>query len=376
MRRTCGTHSKDSFMKCFLIVNKSESVLTFRRTLISHLEENGYAVTVVAQDNERETDIAKLGVPFYCVAQDNRGLNPFSILRYWHQIRRILKEEKPDVVFTFQLKANTFGVYGAKTAGVGRVFSMVEGAGDVFIKQSAMWKALRAVICLLYRVAFSQVERVIFLNKEDQAEFLKRKILKEEKSFVIPGIGVDLERFAQKPLKNGKNFLMVARLHKEKGVFEYCECARQVKAKYPEAQFDYLGPEREITVADIQSYIDDGSIRYLGAVHDVRPYLEDCTILILPSYREGMPMSIMEAEAVGRGIITFDTIGCRDTVVDGYNGFLLKPKDVEAMVEKCCYILEHPEEAVRMGENSRRFAQERFDQNKINRMLLEIMEQC
>jgi len=152
------------------------------------------------------------------------------------------------------------------------------------------------------------------------------------------------------------------------------------KKSCPDARFVLLGGLAAsigaLKMEDIQPYIDDGSIRYLGAVHDVRPYLEDCTILILPSYREGMPMSIMEAEAVGRGIITFDTIGCRDTVVDGYNGFLLKPKDVEAMVEKCCYILEHPEEAVRMGENSRRFAQERFDQNKINRMLLEIMEQC
>lgn len=345
--------------------------MTFRRNLIDHLKENGYDVAVIAQDDDRETEIAQLSVSFHCVKQDNRGLNPFSILRYLNQTKRILIKEKPSVVFTFQLKANTFGVFAAKAAGVQNIFSMVEGAGDVFIKQTAMWKLLRGAICILYRLAFRFARCVFFLNKEDQTEFLQRKLLKEEKSIVIPGIGVDLDRFSQKPLKDYKRFLMVARLHREKGVFEYCQCARMVKELHPEAQFDYLGPEREIKVEDIQDYIDDGSINYLGTTTDVRPYLENCTMLLLPSYREGMPMSVMEAEAVGRGIITFDNVGCRDTVIDGYNGFLLPPMDVEAMAEKCCFILEHPEEAARMGENSRRFAQERFDQEKINHLIME-----
>ena len=362
-------------MKCILIVNKSESVLTFRRNLILHLQKNDYDVCVIAQDAERETDVKQLGVRFYCAAQDNRGMNPFSVVRYWHQMKTILEKEMPDTVFTFQLKANIFGILAAKAAGVKRVFAMVEGAGDVFIKQTPVWKMLRGVVCMLYRMAFHAADRVFFLNKEDREEFLTRRILREEKCVLVSGIGVDLDRFAPKPLKNYNKFLMVARLHREKGVFEYCECARQVKRKYPEAVFDYLGPEREIKVADIQEYIDDGSIRYLGVTQDVRPYLEDCTMLILPSYREGMPMSVMEAEAVGRGIITFDNVGCRDTVQDGYNGFLLPPKDVSAMVDKCCYILENPEEAIRMGENSRRFAQEHFDQEKINRMILEQMQE-
>lgn len=358
-------------MRCTLIVNKSESVLTFRRNLILHLQKNGYDVVIIAQDAERESEIRALGVRFYCAAQDNRGINPFAILRYWHQINTILRREKPDIVFTFQLKANIFGILAARVAGVKKIFAMVEGAGDVFIKQTLTWRVLRGIVCLLYRLAFHYAERVFFLNKEDRKEFLSRRILGEEKSVVISGIGVDLERFARKPLKNFNRFLMVARLHREKGVFEYCECARRVRQKYPDAVFEFLGPEREIKVADIQEYIDDGSVHYLGVAQDVRPYLEACTMLILPSYREGLPMSVMEAEAVGRGIITFDNVGCRDTVQDGYNGFLLPAKDVSAMVEKCCYILDNPKEAIRMGENSRCFAEEHFDQEKINSLILQ-----
>lgn len=362
-------------MKCVLIVNKSESVLTFRRNLVAHLKNNGYEVIVISQDNERQSDILGLGVKFYCVQQDNRGLNPIATLHYWNQIRKILNEEKPNVAFSFQIKANTFGVFAAKAAGIKKIFAMVEGAGDVFIKQTVPWKLLRGAVCILYRIAFCLTDCVFFLNQEDKTEFVGRKLIQEGRSVVIPGIGVDLEHFAQKPLKSYNRFLMVARLHREKGVFEYCECARLVRQRFPEAEFDYLGPEREIKIADIQEYIDDGSIHYLGAVKDVRPFLENCTALILPSrYREGLPMSIMEAEAVGRCILTFDNVGCRDTVEDGYNGFLLRPKDVAGLAEKCCYLLENPDKADCMGENSRLFAEKHFDQEKINVEIIKIIE--
>lgn len=358
-------------MKCVLLVNKSELVLSFRQCLIRHLQQQGYDAVIIAHDDDRKADILELGVSFYCVEQDNRGMNPFPILRYQNEIRKILVKEKPDIVFTFQVKANTFGILAAKMAGIKNIFSMVEGAGDVFIKQSLTWKIIRTIVCGLYKLAFSYSRKVFFLNREDHQEFLSRRLISPEKCVQIPGIGVDLEKYACKPMKTYRTFLMVARLHREKGVFEYCECARRVKEKYQEARFCFLGPEREIKVADIQSYIEDGSIEYLGVTHDVLPYLENCSVMILPSYREGMPMSIMEAEAVGRAIITTDNVGCRDTVVDGYNGFLIPGRDVDALVEKCIYMIEHPEEVARMGANSRKFAEERFDQNMINRKIMD-----
>ena len=160
---------------------------------------------------------------------------------------------------------------------------------------------------------------------------------------------------------------------KTKGVFEYCQCARIVKQKYPDATFNYLGGEGTVKLADIQEYIDDGSITYLGTTKDVRPHLENCLLLLLSSYREGLPMSIMEAEAVGRGIITSDNVGCRDTVKDGYNGFLVAQKDVQAMADKCIWAIENLERAREMGNNARKFAEEHFDSKKINEKIFKIL---
>ena len=197
--------------------------------------------------------------------------------------------------------------------------------------------------------------------------------MRETQCEIVHGIGVDLEKFADKPLKNHRTFLMVARMLKTKGVFEYCECARIVKRKYPDAVFNYLGAEGTVKLDDIREYIDDGSIVYLGTTDDVRPYYEDCAAYVLPSYREGMPMSVMEAEAVGRAIIATDVNGCRDTVKIGYNGFLVPRGDASALSEKIVYCIEHSEETELFGANSRKFAEENFDQKKINEVLTEII---
>lgn len=361
-------------MKCLLIPTYSETVMTFRRSLIEELKCRGHEIVVIAQDDLFAQDVRALGVTFYCARQNNRSVNPLSFLQYKTQLRRYIEKEAPDVVFTFQLKPNVFGIPAARAAGVERIFGMVEGAGDVFIHNSLKWKLIRFGVCKLYRYAFKFAKNVFFLNQDDQNEFMSRKLVAEHKCRIIPGIGVDLERFAQKPIHNNRNFLMIARMIRTKGVLEYCNCARKVKQQYPDARFDYLGHESELKVADIQEYIDDSSVNYLGTVKDVRPNLEDASVLLLPSYREGMPMSIMEAEATGRAVITSDSVGCRETVVDGYNGFVLPCGDYEAMAEKCVYMIEHPGELIRMGENSRRLAEERFDQRRINSSLVEILE--
>lgn len=359
-------------MKCILLVTTSETVRTFRQSLIRHLVARGDDVTVIAYDPDYKELTEQLGAKFYCVRQENRWLNPFAILRYTAQVRRILKKEKPDAVFTFQLKPNTFGVLAAKAAGVKQVLSMVEGGGDVFTYNTPRWKLIRLVTCVLYRWAFSHVSRVFFLNEEDKAEFLRRKLVREEKCRVIPGVGVDLAHFACKPMKNQRTFLMMARMLESKGVYDFCKCARLVRQKYPDAIFQYLGAEATVTVKDIAEYIDDGSVQYLGATQDVRPYLENCTCLLLPSgYGEGLPMSIMEAEATGRPVITTDNVGCRDTVRHGYNGFVLPVGDYRAMAEKCIYFIEHPQAAESMGAAARTFAESKFDEKTVNTYLLQ-----
>lgn len=353
-------------MKILLITPTSNQVVGFRKNLIERLLSSGVDVSVLTFDDDNKQTIIERGIDFHYIQGKNRSVNPFRVLSLKSKYAKAIKEINPDIVFTFMIKPNTFGVLAAKKAGVKKIYSMVEGAGDVFINNGLKWKVIRKFVCYLYKKAFKNSRKVFFLNNDDKAEFLNRKLVKEEQCEVIHGIGVDLERFSYKPVKNYKTFLMVARMLKTKGVYEYCKCARIVKQKYPDAVFNYLGAEGTVKLTDIQEYIDDGSINYLGTTKDVRPYLENVLLLLLSSYREGMPMSIMEAESVGRGIITSDGVGCKDTVIDGQNGFIVPRGDYAQMAEKVIWCIEHPEETEQMGKNARAFAEENFDERKIN----------
>ena len=334
-------------------------------------------MSVIAFDDEMTERAEKeLGIKVYCVNSNNRSTGIVDNLTLVGKISKLLKLIGPDRVFTFQLKPNTFGVLAARKAGVEEIYSMVEGAGDVFIQKEFKWAVIRKIVCTLYRTAFRNSKKIIFLNKDDRKEFLDRNLVNPDQVELIPGIGVDLEKFAFKPVRNHRTFLMIARMLTTKGVFDYCEVARRVKRKYPDAVFNYLGAEGTVKLADIKEYIDDGSVNYLGVTTDVRPYLEETLLLLLlSSYREGMPMSIMEAEAVGRAIITTDSVGCRDSIEDGYNGFIVKLHDIDSAVEKVEYFIEHHEEGERMGRNSRKFAEEHFDQKKINSTILEVLQE-
>lgn len=358
-------------MKILLICNTSGSIITFRKTLIERLQADGHEVWTVSFDDVNKETIESRGIKFYSINDSNRSTNPFKVLSLKKKYLKIIGEVNPDIVFTFMMKPNIFGVRAAKKAGVTKIFSMVEGTGDVFINNGIKWKLIRAVVCKMYRKSFRYSNKVFFLNNDDKAEFIARKLVKEEQCEVIPGIGVDLEHFAYKPLKNHNTFLMIARMLKTKGVMEYCQAARLVKQKYHDAVFNYLGAEGTVKVADIQEYFDDGSINYLGTTQDVRPYLEDCAALVLPTYREGFPVSVMEAMSCGRAVIASDTNGCRDAVLNGETGILTPVKDTMTLAQNMVWCVEHPQEAEQMGINGRKFAEEKFDYRAINAQLLQ-----
>lgn len=361
--------------KIMLICVSSQNVLTFRKELIGSLQNAGCEVSVVCFDDVYREKMEPLGVDFISVGDSNRSTNPLKVLALKKKYRAIIESKKPDVVFAFAMKPNALGVPAAKKAGVKEIYSMVEGAGDVFINNSLKWKLIRIYVSHLYKKAFKISRKVIFLNEDDKKEFISRKLVKQNKCEIINGIGVDVNKFAFKPMTNDANFLMVARMLKTKGVFEYCEAARMVKEVRPQAVFGYVGGEGTVTLDDIKSYIDDGSVTYYGTTDDVRPYYENCTAFVLPSYREGMPMAVMEAESTGRAVIATDVNGCRSAVRDEYNGFLI-PKGKNCALElanKCIYFIDNPEKAVQMGEKSRILAENEFDSRVINRKLLRII---
>lgn len=358
-------------MKILLICSTSNSVLTFRKTLIEEIQKKGHDVAAICFDSQNKAEIEERGVEFHCVEDDNRSTNPFKVLSLKKRLYRIIKNVLPDVVFTFMMKPNIFGTAAAKKAKIEKIYSMVEGAGDVFIRNGFKWKAIRTLVCSMYRKSFAYSQKVFFLNKDDRKEFLDRGLVKEKQCEIIPGIGVDLQHFEYRPLENNNTFLMIARMLTTKGIFEYCKAARKVKQSHPQAVFNYLGGEGTVKVADIQEFIDDGSINYLGTTKDVRPYLSECSVFVLPSYREGMPVSVMEAEAIGRAVIVADNPGIRESAKDGHNGFLIKNDNlVDGLSEKIIWFLENPEQIAVMGENSRSFAEERFDYKKINEKII------
>ena len=354
-------------MKILLLNTTSVGVVRFRMPLIRAFLEKGHDVFVACADDAYARLIETTGCHCILTKISNRSLNPFASLSYKKAVKKAFNSIKPDVVFAFQLKPNTFGIDAVQKSEAIKVFAMVEGAGDPFSKKGIKWALIRKIVCWLYKKSFKKCNGVFFLNQEDKNEFVEKKLLLEEQAVVIPGIGVDLTRFGYKPLKNTNRFLMVARMQKEKGVLDFCETARAVKRAHPNASFVYLGAEGNLKYKDIEPYVLDGSITYGGVVEDVRPFLEECTMLLLPSvYREGAPMSIMEAEAIGRGIIAFDNVGSRDLLIDGFNGFLVKEKTVQSLVEKCVQVLNNPKTAIEMGKHSRAFAEEKLDCTKIN----------
>ena len=360
-------------VKILLLCVKTQVVIGFRKTLIESMQKLGHDVAVITFDREHEELIKSRGIEFHCLEDSNRSLNPFKILSLKKRYAKKIREIAPDIVFTFMLKPNTFGVLGAKKAGVEEIYSMVEGAGDVFIYNSLKWRVIRKFVCYMFRKSLCYAKKVFFLNTDDRDEFISYRLVKKEQCDIVPGIGVDLDRFAKKPLVQKDCFLMVSRMLKTKGVLEYCEAAKKVKSSYPNAKFRYLGGEGTVKLSDIQSYIDEGIIDYKGTTLDVVPYYEEATVAVLPSYREGLGLVNAEASAVGRPVITCDTIGTRCTVVDGYNGFLVPVGDSNALAEKMIYFLEHPDEIVTMGENGRRFAEEHFDKDKINQKICSVL---
>ncbi len=355
---------------CF-ITPTSQQIIGFRKSLILKLQKEGHCISAITFDDKNREQIEALGVELFCVQAANRSINPFQTLSLKKSITKIIKQVSPDIVFTFMLKPNTFGVLAAYKAGVENIYSMVEGAGDVFIKNGLRWKFIRKIVCHLYKKSFKHSKKIFFLNNDDKAEFMERKLVKAEQCEMIHGIGVDLEHFAYKPIENYNNFIMIARLLRTKGVLEYCEAARIVKQKYPDTNFFLVGGEVELTAQDIKEYIDDQSVEYVGAVKDVREFIEKAAVNILPSYREGFGLVNAESAAMGRPSITCDTNGTRDTVIDGYNGFLVRVGNVQDIVDRVIFFIEHKQIIPEMGKNARQFAEKNFDVNVISSFILE-----
>lgn len=365
-------------MKFILISPKNRTVYNFRGDLIKRIIELGYEVIVTGPDMTDVDKIEVLGARFVEIPMNKTGTSITGDLKYCKALTKLLKEEKPDVALGYTIKPVVYGAIAAKRAKVKNINSLVTGGGYTFIATSLKARVLGFIVRNLYRFGLGKADHVIFQNPDDLNEFCDRKLVKKEKCYFVNGSGVNLSRFEPAPFPKQTSFFMLSRFLKSKGVCEYLEAARLVKSKYPETKFYILG-KYETAMQDavdrdnIESFINNGIVERFDETSDVRPYYAMCSVYVLPSYREGTPRTVLEAMAMGRPIITTDTQGCRETVVDGKNGFLVPVKDVEALADKMIQFIEHPDLAKTMGAESLKYVSEKYDVNKVNASMLKIM---
>lgn len=356
--------------KITLICARTFTVVKFRKGLVEALKNENYDVSIIALDDDYKDEIIKWGVEFYSIKQNNRSINPFEKLKLINQIRNILLAIKPDKVFTFMLTPNTFGVFGGKKANINNIYSMVEGLGDVFIYDSIKWKIVRFITCVLLKKSFRNVKKVFFINEEDKNELVRRNIVDNKKCVVINGVGIDTNYFSYKPINNYNTFVLIARLMPSKGILEYCKAARIVKEDYPNTVFNLIGEEFTLTIKDIKEYIDDGTIVYKGYQEDIRPFVENCYMNILPSYREGFGLVIAEVGAMGRASIASNTQGCKDAIIENKTGLLFENKNYIDLANKIKYALNNTEEINKMSLNAYELAKTKYNKDVINKIIL------
>jgi len=374
-------------MKIAIIGTVASSLYGFRSELIKELIIKGCQVFAFTSEYSAEDldKIKALGATPVTYELERGGLNPLSDLKATYALAKKIKDIAPDIVFSYFAKPVIFGTLAAKLARTPKVIGMLEGLGYSFTEQpeginkkTAMIKATQV---LLYKVALPQLDTLIFLNPDDPKDLLDKYHIKVKRVKILGGIGLNLTDYAYQPIKDTIepiNFLFIGRLLKEKGIHDFVEAAKLVKKRYPEVTFTVLGDIDTqnlgaLPQSELKKLTASNVIIHPGHVDDVQSWIAKSDVFVLPSYREGVPRSTQEAMAIGRPIITTDVPGCRETVVDGENGFLVARWNPQAIADKMIYFIENPEQIQKMGETSYKMAQEKFDAKKVNARLLAIM---
>ncbi|MFT4851136.1 MAG: glycosyltransferase involved in cell wall biosynthesis, partial [Sediminicola sp.] len=342
---------------------------------------NGHEVIGMAGCAESRVvaEIESLGCRFVPFPIDKTGFNPFSDFKVLLSLYKTFKLEKPDLILTYTIKPVIWGGVAARLYGDARFYGLITGLGFAFQRGGFKRNLLGKIAKTLYKHALAKACGVIFQNPDNQQTFIDQKIVSAKRTHRVYGSGVNVLSYIKTPLpEGGPVFLTIARLLGEKGLREFAQAAKLVKEKYPKARFQILGPEVSspdgIKIEEVESWQKEGWIEYLGSTRDVRPYINKCNIFTLASYHEGMPRSVLEAMSIGRPILTTNVEGCRETVLEGMNGFLVAKKDAAALAERMIWFIENPDGWQTMGVESRTLAEKLFDVHKVNTSLLEILK--
>lgn len=353
-------------MHIMMTVNAAWNIWNFRRPLVAELLEQGHRVTVLAPPDDSVPDLESLGCRFIPLEMSKKGLNPLEDLKLERRYRRVLRAEAPDIVLSYTIKNNIFGARAAQVMGVPFVPN-VTGLGTAFLSSGP----LQRIAEVLYRWAFRRLPVIFFQNADDRALFLERSLVRADQARLLPGSGIDLTRFATTAMPDPEAppvFLMIGRLLRDKGVIEFVEAARQIKARHPDVRFQLLGAvgwenRTAIEAETVQSWVDEGVVEYLGTSPDVRPQIAAATCVVLPSYREGAPRTLIEAAAMARPLIATDVPGCRSVIDRDVSGLFCVLRDADSLAAAMAQVLEMtPDARAAMGQAGRAKMEREFDQ--------------
>ena len=377
-------------MKYLIIASYPASILKFRGALIKALQDKGFEIHIAAPEFENFPEeyesLTALGYIVHDIPMQRTGTNPLNDAKTLSALYLLMKKIKPSHVMGYTIKPVIYGSLAAKLARVPHRFALITGLGYAFQgadEQNYKKSNLQKIMHKLYSVALASTHKVFFQNPDDEALFKSMSILTPNASTtVVNGSGVDISEYSVQPFATIDDiliprFLLIARLLGDKGVREYAQAAKIIKDKYPQAQFDLVGwiddnPDA-IEQQELDSWINEELFNFWGKLDDVKPAIAASSIYVLPSYREGTPRTVLEAMAMGRPIITTDAPGCRETVIDGYNGYLVPVKAVEELAAAMERFIVNPALIIEMGKASRQLVEEKFDVDAVNQSMLEAM---
>ncbi len=353
--------------RIILVGNTSWSMIKFRKALMQTLVREGYDLYVLAPPDDHTHEIEKCGARHIPIEIDNQGANPFKDAKLIYRLQKLYKKIDPALIFHYTIKPNIYGTFATKLAKK-RSIAVVTGLGYTFINNSLSAKIAK----LLYKLSFRYAYQVWFINQTDASEFINRRLVNESKIVMLQGEGIDTRHFEPLPQKEKAphtfHFVLIARLLWDKGVGEYVKAAKELKKRYPGASFQLVGfidskNPQAISKAQVAYWTQEGYIDYLGTKEDVRETIANADAVVLPSYREGLSMILLEAAAMAKPLIATNVPGCNDIVIDELTGFLCKPKDFHDLMKKMEKMLRLPQKRrEHMGKQAREHVLEYYDE--------------
>ncbi|WP_373476766.1 glycosyltransferase family 4 protein [Sphingorhabdus sp.] len=366
-------------MKILVFSSLAYSLVNFRGALLCRMKDAGHDVVAVAPDHDPAVSawLSERNIEFRIVSMNRTGMKPLEDIRTLLGYVSLILKERPGLILAYTQKPIIYGGIAARLTGNIPFYALMSGLGYLFSPDGSKPGLKRSIFLRLYREGVRRTKKIFVFNRDDHEDMIAAGIVDRDQTVIqVPGSGVDTTHFVQQPLPAGPtHFLMVGRLMRDKGVYEFLEAARKLKQEFPDARFSILGRAEVfnptgISKDDIPRLQSEYPVTFLEETTDVRPYLAQSSVFVLPSYyREGLPRTILEALATGRAVITTDMPGCRDPIEAGVNGLIVPPQNADALASAMQSFLENPEQAQEMGDKSRAIAEAVYDVAKVNDIL-------